>query len=105
MLILALILGIAVQAEAILKAHCSRCHGSPQAERGIDVFDPEGMVDAGVIEPGNPKSALLRVVENGRMPLKGKKLTHAEIDTLRRWVMEMRKSGPGLPGPVANPKR
>lgn len=97
MLVLGLLLALsqgarAPQAETILRAHCYRCHGANgQAERGIDVLDREGLIEFGVLEPGNPKSALVRVVESGRMPLKGRRLTRREVDVLRRWVVEMGK--------------
>lgn len=101
LLILGLLLAGSPGVEAILKAHCYACHGAtPEPERGINVLDLPALIEMGIVEPGNPKSALLRVVESGRMPLKGKKLTRKEIDVLRRWVLEMGKAGPVRPGPV-----
>jgi mono/diheme cytochrome c family protein len=79
---------LAVQARAILRKRCYACHGANgEAERGINVLDRAGLIEAGVLEPGDKESMLLRVMETGRMPLKGPKVPAREVEIIRRWVM------------------
>ena len=77
-----------MQARAILRKRCYACHGAKgEAERGINVLDRAGLIETGVLEPGDKESMLLRVMETGRMPLKGPKAPAREVEIIRRWVM------------------
>src|SRR6516225_4179847 len=65
----------------ILKAHCFDCHGEGDKLRGgLDLRLRRLMLKGGdegpVIVPGKPeKSRLLKLVQSGEMPKRGKKLT------------------------------
>jgi mono/diheme cytochrome c family protein len=79
---------LAVQARTILRKRCYACHGANgEAERGINVLDRAGLIETGVLEPGDKESMLLRVMETGRMPLKGPRVPAREVEIIRRWVM------------------
>src|SRR5581483_8611424 len=77
----------------ILKAHCTHCHGEEEKTKGgvdlrlrhfMDKLTEDGdhVVVAG--KPG--ESEIVRVVREGEMPKKGKKLTGQELAILERWV-------------------
>src|SRR6187551_2965679 len=77
----------------ILADHCFQCHGPDakqrQAELRLDAETPEGR--AAVAESPDDSELLRRITAGDpdeRMPPsdKGRKLTAAEIATLRRWV-------------------
>src|ERR1700744_5092892 len=77
----------------ILKAHCIQCHGEEEKPKGgIDLrlrrfMDKDTEDGAHVLVPGKPDdSELVRVIREGQMPKKGRKLTAAELATLEAWV-------------------
>ena len=76
----------------ILKAHCFDCHGEgDQKKGGLDVrlrhLLLKGGEDGAGLVPGKPEqSPLIRMVQSGEMPKRDKKLTAAEIATLRSWI-------------------
>ncbi|HEY3901433.1 MAG TPA: PSD1 and planctomycete cytochrome C domain-containing protein [Chthoniobacter sp.] len=79
----------------ILKAHCTQCHGEEEKPKGgIDLrlrrfMDKETEDGARVLVAGKPdESELVRVVREGEMPKKGKKLTASELEILERWVTD-----------------
>ena len=79
----------------ILKAHCIQCHGEEEKPKGgIDLrlrhfMDGKTEDGARVLVAGKPDdSELVRVIREGEMPKKGKKLTAAELEMLERWVTE-----------------
>jgi hypothetical protein len=79
----------------ILKAHCTQCHGEEEKPKGgIDLrlrrfMNKETEDGAPVLVSGKPDdSELIRVIREGQMPKKGKKLTAVELATLERWVTE-----------------
>ena len=79
----------------ILKAHCTQCHGEEEKPKGgIDLrlrrfMDIETEDGARVLVAGKPDdSELVRVIREGEMPKKGKKLTASELERLERWVAE-----------------
>src|SRR6187401_369261 len=83
----------------ILKAHCTHCHGEEEKPKaGVDLrlrrfMDRE--LDGGghVVVPGNPAmSEMVRLVREGEMPKKGKKLTEAQIDVIERWIAQGAKT-------------
>src|SRR6185369_14439450 len=74
----------------ILKAHCFDCHGEGEKLNGsVDLrlrhFLVEMKTDDGmVVVPGEPdKSVLVKVIEAGDMPKKGKKLATNEVALIR----------------------
>ena len=76
----------------ILKAYCTECHGEAEKPKGgLDLrlkrFALKGGKTGPAIAEGKPdESLLLDRVTSGDMPPGKKKLTAAEIDTLKRWV-------------------
>ena len=82
--------------QPILEAHCVRCHEDGNAKGGLrmdtrgDFF--EGGSDEESVVPGQPDASgvirriLLRPIDEGHMPDKGRALEPAEIDTLVAWV-------------------
>jgi hypothetical protein len=81
------------QVRPILKAHCTHCHGEePKPGGGVDLrlrrfMDGATKDGSRVLHPGDPgDSELIRVIREGEMPKKGKKLTAEELATLERWV-------------------
>src|SRR5688500_7065578 len=79
----------------ILKAHCFHCHGEDGSDKGsLDVRLRRLIVEVGgksgpAVVPGKPdESRLYQLVRDGKMP-KGdgeKRLSDAEVSTLRRWI-------------------
>ncbi len=81
------------QVRPILKAHCTHCHGEePKLGGGVDLrlrhfMDGETKDGSRILHPGSPgDSELIRVIREGEMPKKGKKLTPEELATLESWV-------------------
>ncbi len=76
----------------ILKANCFECHGeNAKPKASLDLRLRRLIVQGGssgpAIKPGTSKDSLLIArVAAGEMPPGKKKLTAAEIDTLRRWI-------------------
>jgi hypothetical protein len=78
----------------ILKANCFRCHGEGgQLEGSLDLRLRRLIVQGGdtgpSIQPGDAEASLLyQRVRRGEMPPEDveKRLTAAEMDTLRRWI-------------------
>ena len=84
----------------ILKEHCTHCHGEEEEPKGgIDLrlrrfMDGRTEDGEALIVAGSPeKSALHRVIAEGEMPKKGKKMPAAQLETLRRWIAEGAKGG------------
>src|SRR2546428_14049553 len=76
----------------ILKAHCFDCHGEGEKLRGgLDLrlrrLMLKGGDDGPVIMPGKPeKSLLFKMVHEGEMPKRGKKLTPEEVALIKQWI-------------------
>ena len=95
----------------ILKARCTHCHGEePKPGGGIDLrlrrfMDGKTKDGSPLLLPGNPaESEVLRVIREGEMPKKGKKLSPEEYAKLEAWVRagaEVRETEPANlpPGP------
>ncbi|MEZ0256300.1 MAG: PSD1 and planctomycete cytochrome C domain-containing protein [Chthoniobacter sp.] len=93
----------------ILKEHCFHCHGEGEKLKGgVDLrlrrFMEKPTKDGDhVLIPGKPEeSEMLRLVKEGEMPEKGKKLTAAEISTLEQWIAQGAKTA--RPEPEQVPK-
>ncbi len=81
----------------ILETHCYKCHGAEEKLKGdLRLTSREGLLHGGELGPAfdaeNPAASLLLEMisykdENHQMPPK-KKLSEAEMATLRRWVVE-----------------
>ena len=79
----------------IFKVHCVHCHGeASEHEGGLDLRLRRLMVEGGdsgpAIVPGKVAESLLveRIVAGEMPPKDKKKLSSAEIATIRRWVDE-----------------
>jgi mono/diheme cytochrome c family protein len=76
----------------ILKAHCFDCHGEGKELRGgLDVRLRRWLVaggdDGSALVPGKPDdSHMVRLIENGRMPKRDKKLSAGEVARIRDWI-------------------
>ena len=82
------------QIRPILKAHCTHCHGEePQPGGGVDLrlrrfMEGKTKDGAPLLLPGNPaESEMLRVIREGEMPKKGKKLSPDDYAKLEAWVL------------------
>src|SRR5580698_5703671 len=83
----------------ILKEHCFHCHGEGEKLKGgVDLrlrrFMEKTTKDGDhVMVPGKPEeSEMVRLVREGEMPEKGKKLTPAEIATIEQWIRQGAKT-------------
>lgn len=88
-----------VEVKPILARHCFACHGPDQAESGLDLTDPQTVLDLTLdsglhaVVAGDPDaSELLRRVrstdELEKMPPEGEPLTPEEIAILERWIAQ-----------------
>lgn len=76
----------------ILEAKCVRCHGGDEPRNGLDVRTRTTLIAGGrsgsAIEPGSLRDSLLwGYVATDKMPAEGEKLTNAEKDVLRKWLV------------------
>jgi len=88
----------------ILKAHCMMCHGEDEKPKGgVDLrlrrfMDRETEDGDHVLVPGKPDdSEVVRVLRQGEMPKKGKKLTAGELATIEQWVSQGAKTAKAEP--------
>src|SRR5256714_1016898 len=87
----------------ILKEHCFDCHGEGDKLRGgLDLrlrrLMLKGGDDGPVIVPGRPeKSLLFKMVHEGEMPKRGKKLTPQEVGLIRGWIADGAKTAHAEP--------
>jgi cytochrome c553 len=75
----------------ILAASCGECHGGRQTKAGLDMKTYEGLMtgsfDGAVIVPGSSADSLLiQMVESGKMPKRGDKLTAEQIQVISDWI-------------------
>src|ERR1700744_1658374 len=83
----------------ILKVHCTHCHGEEDKPKGgVDLrlrrfMDKE--LDGGdhVLVAGKPdESEMIRLIREGEMPKKGKKVSAAELAVLEAWIAQGAKT-------------
>src|ERR1043165_5212468 len=92
----------------ILKTHCILCHGEEEKPKGgVDLrlrrFMDEPL-DGGVliVTPGKPEaSEMVRLIREGEMPKKGKKVTPAELAVIERWIAQGAKTAKPEPEALA----
>ncbi len=78
--------------QPILRAHCSRCHGSKPRKAGLDLSSREsafrGSESGAVVVPAKAEESLLfKMIREGKMPPDKKGwLSAAEVETIRRWL-------------------
>jgi len=79
---------LAESARDILNRRCYQCHGrNGVAPKNIFVNDRTQLVTSRAVVPGDSGSLLLKMVENGAMPLGGPELSEEEKAALRSWVL------------------
>ena len=83
----------------ILKAHCTHCHGEEEKPKGgVDLrlrrfMDKELEGGDRVLVPGKPdESEMVRLIREGEMPKKGKKVSSGELAIIERWIAEGAKT-------------
>ncbi len=75
----------------ILKERCVKCHNGKTQKGELNLSSVVGVMKGGesgpVFEAGSPeKSHLYEMVHRKEMPKKGDPLTHAQIETIRKWI-------------------
>ncbi|HEV8146789.1 MAG TPA: c-type cytochrome domain-containing protein [Bryobacteraceae bacterium] len=79
----------------ILENHCVRCHGDSGAMKGLRVDKKERAMLALVAKKPD-ESRIYLAAKTGFMPPGQKKLSPAELETLRRWIAEGAKWPKGV---------
>ena len=92
----------------ILKTHCTHCHGEEEKPKGgVDLrlrrlMDKELDDGTQVVVPGKPEaSELVRVIREGQMPKKGKKVSPRELAVIELWVAQGAKAATAEPETLA----
>ena len=103
----AVVAGVPVEieqaADRVMDQHCRTCHGPGQRnDRTFPMHDIADMaMDTAAVTPGDPdKSPVYASIALNRMPL-GTKLTPAELDAIKAWIVALGEVTPAAPAPVA----
>lgn len=77
----------------IFNSRCANCHGGERTEGGFIILSYDQMMAGGehgtVIVPGDAGSSkLVQLVESGKMPKRGPKVTPVEIEIISTWINE-----------------
>lgn len=93
---------LAAKVQAVLKTHCSRCHGQPgTAKGGFDhILDRDKLVAGNQIVPGKPRdSQIIQRILDDSMPPREVKIRPGKDDLaiLEQWVSA---GAPALPRPA-----
>lgn len=77
----------------IIDSRCATCHGIDRIEGGLVMLTYEELMQGGedgqVIIPGDAGGSLLvQLIESGKMPKRGPKVTPVELEVIRTWVNE-----------------
>ena len=75
----------------ILEARCIKCHGVETKKEGLDLrtYDDimAGSRNGSVLTPGNAADSLMvQLIERGKMPNRGPKLTPEEAQIIKDWI-------------------
>ena len=75
----------------IFKTSCVKCHGIEKVSRGLDLttYDKlmNGSIKGPVVVAGNSdKSNLFGLVQQGKMPKQGQKLSAAQQEIIKSWI-------------------
>ncbi len=92
----------------ILKIHCTHCHGEEEKPKGdLDLrlrrfMDKQIDAKTRVLVPGKPdESEMVRLIREGEMPKKGKKVSAAELAIIERWISQGAKTAKPEPETLA----
>jgi mono/diheme cytochrome c family protein len=95
---------LAQQALGVLKKSCSSCHSPAGTYPGVNVLDrtalttKRGSDGNAFVAPGKPEaSGVFLQIKSGEMPLRGAKLTPAEVALVKKWI----EAGAPFPAPAA----
>jgi WD40 repeat protein/mono/diheme cytochrome c family protein len=93
---------LAASAQAVLKAHCYRCHGQDGAvEGGVNyVTDLAKLVGRKKVVPGDPAaSRLFKRIDDGTMPPPGEKVRPSaeEVEAVKKWIAAGASTGDAAP--------
>jgi mono/diheme cytochrome c family protein len=77
----------------LFQSSCLNCHNPDKTKGGLDLSSFTGTLKGSsggkIVEPGDPGSTLINVVRQTaepKMPPEGERLTHEQIDILKRWI-------------------
>lgn len=76
----------------ILQSRCFNCHGGEDVKEGLSFASYEtlmaGSINGPVVVPGDPANSLLiQLIQNGKMPKRGPKLTPGQLQILIDWIL------------------
>lgn len=103
------IAGNSIEAQAItlLQNKCYACHGTTASGGISQINNPDFLISAGQIIPGNPDgSPIFSAALAGRMPIGSSALNPTELSLLRQWITAGAKKPAGsttIPIPVQVP--
>jgi Planctomycete cytochrome C len=77
----------------ILQTSCVKCHGGEKTNRGLDLTTYDklmaGSVRGAVVTPGDAEgSPLYQMIQQGKMPKQGSKLTADQMDLIKGWIAD-----------------
>jgi hypothetical protein len=76
---------------SVFARHCVRCHNDIDREGDFSLQTAESLENSGVVQPGEPDSHLLSVIEPSgddppSMPKDADPLAPEEVESIRRWI-------------------
>ncbi len=78
----------AKQAFDILQASCANCHDDQGDDKDKFWLNYPAMLKEGTVVPGKPDASLLyTIVKSEKMPRDGAKLTAAQLNVIREWIL------------------
>lgn len=75
----------------IFDQSCLKCHGGDKTEKGLSLKTYEALMQGSqkgtVVVPGDPgASRLAELLQNGKMPKRGPKLSQTQIELVLEWI-------------------
>lgn len=79
------------QVKPIIEAKCTKCHGVETKKEGLDMRTYEDLMagsrNGSVLTPGDAANSLMvQLIERGKMPNRGPKVTPEELQIIIDWV-------------------